>query len=173
MTVLIKKHASAPFGRAVFYTFALFLGCVSNAVFGTGAFLKDTASTLSSIDLSGSRKASQMENRPAFDVSKGGDRFYVLNYMTSVADQNCTIQVMRQNLLNKPGSPCQSFGNYLVYTKRDGDREIVLGVINGRNIETKAAITPGQWKDGEWRVATIPGFDWSEAARILAAGNAH
>ena len=173
MTVLIKRHASAPFGRAVFFTVALFVGCVANAILGTGDFLKNAASTLASIDLSSSKKAAQSENRPAFDVSKGGDRFFVLNYMTSVANQNCTIKVMKQDLLNKPGSPCQSFGNHLIYTKLDGDKQIVLGVINGRNIETKAVIVPGQWQNGEWRVAAIPGFDWAEAAQILSAGNAH
>jgi hypothetical protein len=173
MTVLIKKHATAPFGRAVFYAFALFLGSVLNAVFGTGTLIKDAANGLASIDLSPSKKVATGENRPAFDVGKGGDRFFVLNYMTSVANQNCTIQVMKQNQLNKPGSPCQSFGDHLIYTKLDGDRQIVLGVINGRNIETKAVIVPNEWQNGEWRVAAIPGFDWTEAARILAAGNAH
>lgn len=173
MTALIKKHAKARFGNAVFYTFALLVGTVLNVTFGTGAFISDTVKGLASIDLSSSKKVAQEENRPIFDVEKGGDRFFVLNYMNSVADQRCTIKIMKQDLLNKPGSPCQSYADHLIYTKFDGDRQIILGVIKGRNIETKAVIVPNEWQNGEWRVAAVPGFDWAEAARILAAGNAH
>jgi hypothetical protein len=169
---LIQKHAKARFGSAVFYTYALFIGCTMSGVLGT-SFVSDTLKGLASIDPLSSSQVAQEENRPAFDVQKGGDRFFVLNYMNSVADQSCTIKIMKQDLLNKPGSPCQSYGDHLIYTKFDGDRQIILGKVNGRNIETKAVIVPNEWQNGEWRVAAIPGFDWAEAARILAAGNAH
>jgi hypothetical protein len=174
MTVLIKRHAKARFGNAVFYTFALLVGSTLNAVLGTGAFLSDTVKQVASIDFKSTPSRTQtQENLPIFDVSKGGDRFFVLNFMNSVADHRCTINVMKQDLLNKPGSPCQSYGNYLVYTKMDGDRQIVLGVVKGRYIETKAVIVPNEWHLGEWRVAAVPGFDWAEAAEILSAGNTH
>lgn len=172
MTTLIKKHAKARFGNAVFCTFALLVGSALTTVLGAGSFISDTVKGLASIDLS-AKKVAREENRPVFDVGKGGDRFFVLNHMNSVADQRCTIKIMKQDLLNKPGSPCQSYGDYLIYTKFDGDKQIILGEIKGRTIESRAVIVPNEWQNGEWRVAAVPGFDWAEAARILAAGNAH
>lgn len=173
MTVLIKKHEKARFGNAVFHTFALLTFSILNTVLGTGSFISDTVRELASIDLSSLTRIAESENRPIFDVEKGGDRFLVLNHMNSVADQRCTIKIMKQGLLNKPGSPCQSYGDYLIYTKFEGGQQIILGVIKGRDIENKAVIVPNEWHNGEWRVASVPGFDWALAARILEAGNAH
>lgn len=173
MTVMIKKHAKANFGTAVFYTFLLLLFTVTNAIFGTTGYIKNLFTGISEAVTSTVERPVQTENKSVFDVSKGGDRFFVLTHMNSVADQRCTLKVMKENRLNQPGSPCQSYGDYLIYTEFDGDQQIILGFVKDRLIETKVVIVPNEWRNGEWRIAAVPGFDWSEAARILAAGNSH
>jgi hypothetical protein len=166
-----QKTCEGQIRHCSFYTFGLLLFSTLNVIFGTTGFVTSAFKSISEISFSSGRTV-QAENRPAFDVSKGGDRFFVLNHMHSVANQRCTIKVMQQNQLNQPGSPCQSYGDYLIYTKYDGDRQIIFGQINGRSIDSKVVIVPNEWHNGEWRVASVPGFDWAEASRILAAGNA-
>lgn len=179
MTEIVRHHGRSGFGTAVFWSYLIVVGSfaaagIAQSSIGTIINPENIKAAIQPKAPGISRVAPEGVTRPSqdFDHTKGMMRYVVLTKMMASKEQLCTLDLLKQDMLDKPGSNCRSFGDYLIYSgKQNNEYTIILGKLSGRNVKSLVVIAPNTWKDGERQNVAVNGFNWEKAAKALTEAN--